>query len=322
MTNVALSHNLAVVSGHFEELGDGHRTLVAFFAAANRDNTIGNFFLAHDEEVRHLLEFALADLVAELLVGIVDFHADAGVHEFRLDLLRVVNELLGNREHAGLNRSEPQREIAHEFFDKNTEEAFDGTHGGTVQHHRNVLLVVLADILSTKALREVEVDLDRTALPITTEGVLQREFELRAVEGSFTRVQDVVEASEFRCFGEGGFSLVPDFVGTHALFGAGRELHDDIVETEVVVDLTPLASAAAPRSCQNASILSRHSACTLFLYEGAEVSHFACGYFGRSPHYRVGRAIFWGQSAAHTLAAHLPEPSLASQVFAPRGHYP
>ena len=73
----------------------------------------------------------------------------------------------------------------------------------------------------------------------------------RAVEGTFTRVQNVVEASELRSFGEGGFSLVPNFVRTHALFGAGGELHDDIVETEVVVDLTPLASAAAPRSCQN-----------------------------------------------------------------------
>ena len=157
--------------------------------------------------------------------------------------------LLGNREHAGLHRSQPQREIAHEFFNQNAEEAFDGTHGGAVQHHRNVLLVVLTHIFSTKALRQVEVDLDRTALPVTSEAVLQREFQLRAIEGAFARIQNVVEAGELGGFGEGGFSLVPDFVGTHALFGAGGELHHDIVETEVVVD---------------------------FLDEGAEVGHFAC----------------------------------------------
>ena len=244
-----LANNLAVVSGHVEEGLDSHAALVTFFTTADRHDAIGDFLLSHDEEVRHLLEFALADLVAELFVGFVDFHTDAGIHEFLLDLLRVVHELLGNREHAGLNRSEPQREIAHEFFDKNTEEAFDGTHGGAVQHHRNVLLVVLADILGTKALREVKVDLDGTALPVTSEAVLQREFELRAVEGAFTRVQDVVEASELRGFGEGGFSLVPNFVGTHALFRAGGELHHDVVETEVMVD---------------------------FLHEGAEVGHFAC----------------------------------------------
>ena len=44
--------------------------------------------------------------------------------------------------------------------------------------------------------------------------------------------------------------------------------------------------------------------------------------FGRSRTYMCGRAIFWGQSAALTLAAHLPEPSLATRVSAPRGHYP
>ena len=65
-------------------------------------------------------------------------------------------------------------------FDKNTEETFDGTHGRTVQHHRNVLLVVLADILGTQTLREVEVHLDGSALPVTTEAVLQREFEVDA----------------------------------------------------------------------------------------------------------------------------------------------
>ena len=130
-------------------------------------------------------------------------------------------------------------------FDQNAEEAFDGTHGGTVQHHWNVLLVVLTHIFSTKALRQVEVHLDGTALPITAEGILQGEFKLRAVEGAFARVQDVVEASKLGGFFESGFSLVPDFVGTHAAFRTGRELYHDIVETEVVVDLTPSASVAA-----------------------------------------------------------------------------
>ena len=40
----------------------------------------------------------------------------------------------------------------------------------------------------------------------------------RAIEGTFARVQNVVEASKLGGFGEGGFSLVPNFVGTHALW--------------------------------------------------------------------------------------------------------
>ena len=78
MTNVALSHNLSVISGHFEELSDSHAALVPFLAAANRDNAIGNFLLTNDEEVRHFLEFALANLVAEFFVTIINFCADAG----------------------------------------------------------------------------------------------------------------------------------------------------------------------------------------------------------------------------------------------------
>ena len=88
--------------------------------------------------------------------------------------------LLGNREHTGLHRSEPQREITHEFFDEDAQEAFDGTHGCAVQHNGDVLLVVLTHIFSTKALRQVEVHLDGTALPITAEGVLQGEFKVDA----------------------------------------------------------------------------------------------------------------------------------------------
>ncbi|SHK97269.1 hypothetical protein SAMN05720469_1278 [Fibrobacter intestinalis] len=65
-------------------------------------------------------------------------------------------------------------------FDEDAEETFDGTHGGTVQHHRNMLLVVLTDIFGAETLRQVEVHLDRTALPVTTEAVLQREFEVDA----------------------------------------------------------------------------------------------------------------------------------------------
>ena len=72
-------------------------------------------------------------------------------------------------------------------FDKNTVEAFDGTHGRTVKHHRDVLLVVLANILGTEALRQVEVHLDGTALPVTTEGVLQREFEVAAKSACYGR---------------------------------------------------------------------------------------------------------------------------------------
>ena len=60
----------------------------------------------------------------------------------------------------------------------------------------------------------------------------------------------------------------------------------------------------SPRSCQPASGLPRHSACTLFLHEGAEVGHFAHLSYGRSHTYMCGRAILQGHPCAPAARPH------------------
>ena len=68
MTIIAeLPHNLAVVFGHLEEVGNIHAAFITFFTTADRHDSVSNFLLTNDQEVRHLLQFALAVLVAELL---------------------------------------------------------------------------------------------------------------------------------------------------------------------------------------------------------------------------------------------------------------
>jgi hypothetical protein len=64
---VALANNLAVVFRHLEEVGNLHVTFISVLTFANRDNAIGNSLLSHNEAIRHLLKFALANLVAEFL---------------------------------------------------------------------------------------------------------------------------------------------------------------------------------------------------------------------------------------------------------------
>ena len=49
MTNVALSHNLSVICGHFQELSDSHAALVTVLTFADGHDSIGNFLLSHDE---------------------------------------------------------------------------------------------------------------------------------------------------------------------------------------------------------------------------------------------------------------------------------
>ena len=140
----------------------------------------------------------------------------------------------------------------------------------------------------------------------------------RAIEGAFARIQNVVEASELRRFGEGGFSLVPDFVGTHALFRAGGELHHDIVETEVVVDLTSLASAAATRLCQNseAQAFCRDTRLARFSFTRAQKSAPShIGLLGVPTHICVVGLYFMG-CPAHSVPA---QPHKTAPQRRPKG---
>lgn len=70
-----LPHDLPVILGHLEEVRNGHLALVAILALANGYDIFCHFLFADDEQVRHLLEFALADLVAELLTPLASMAA-------------------------------------------------------------------------------------------------------------------------------------------------------------------------------------------------------------------------------------------------------
>ena len=117
---------------------------------------------------------------------------------------------------------------------QNAEEAFDGTHGGTVQHHRNMLLTPLA-----------------SALRLSNEN---------------KRV--------------GRFASVAAFI-----------------KYKFINDL-----------CLNKFAHFCFRSIRLVRYSGRVEK------LKGVPHF-VSRTIFWGLSTALTLAAHLPEPSLATQVL-------
>ncbi|MOA19847.1 hypothetical protein D3C78_1402540 [compost metagenome] len=123
------------------------------------------------------------------------------------------------------------------MLDEDTDETLEGTEHCTVQHHRVLATVVLADILGTEANRQVEVELQGTALPDSPQAILQRELDLRTVEGTFARLQlprqtGVVQRGLQRSLG-----AIPQVVGADALLRAGRQLELDILETEVGVDV-------------------------------------------------------------------------------------
>lgn len=105
-----------------------------------------------------------------------------------------------------------------------------------------VFFRMLVDVEGTEALRQVEVDLRRAALPFTADGVLERIFELGTVECALTRQNAGLDASFGLCLDRlqhvhhHAFSAIPERVGAHALLRAGRKLDDNLLEAEILID--------------------------------------------------------------------------------------
>lgn len=111
-----------------------------------------------------------------------------------------------------------------------------------MDHHRLRLFGVLVDIEGAETFRQVEVHLRRAALPFTTDGILQRIFELWPVESALARQNAGLDAAAglfldgLQNLHHDAFGTVPEIVGTDTLFRAGRKLDDDLAETEILID--------------------------------------------------------------------------------------
>ena len=126
---------------------------------------------------------------------------------------------------------------------QDAEEALHRAADGAVDHHRRLLLAVGVDVEGAEALRQVEVDLRRAALPVAADRVAQHVFELRPVEGALARIDAGLDlAARLRLRSASSTShhdrlgAVPGRVGADALLRPGRELHDELVEAEIAID--------------------------------------------------------------------------------------
>ena len=165
-----------------------------------------------------------AHLVGDLLVAQVHLGAQPGLAGGGGQLHGVIVAVLRDRADDGLQRREPQRQMAGVMLQQNAGEALQRAKHGAVDHHRNHLVAVRPDVERAKAGGQVEVDLRRAALPFAADGVAQSVFELGAVEGAFAGIDaglDAALADLLQHAQEGGFRLVPHFVRADALFGAG-----------------------------------------------------------------------------------------------------
>ena len=155
------------------------------------DRAVGRLAVPDDQHVGHLLELGLANLVVDLLLALVDLRPAGRPPPAPLHLPGVVDVAVGNRQDDGLERRHPEWEGAGEVLDQDGDEALDAAEDRAVNHHRPVLGVVGADVLQIEALRVVVIELNRRALPLAANGVLDVAVDFRAVERAVAGIDRV-----------------------------------------------------------------------------------------------------------------------------------
>ena len=111
------------------------------------------------------------------------------------------------------------------MLDQNADKALDRAEYHAVNHDWAVLLSVRSHILQLKPLGQLEVQLNRSALPGTSDAVHQMEVNLRAVEGSVSLVDDIGKTQLVQSSLKGRGRHLPVLVASHGILGTGGQLH-------------------------------------------------------------------------------------------------
>ena len=157
----------------------------------------------HTKDVVVLRDLAVSDLFREGRVTQVGVGVQARVPQLLRDLLGVLLVRRRDGDDDDLPGREPEGPLARKVFGQDGREPLDRAEDRAVDHDRSDELVspraggdVGGGIGATfggtvgqvETLRELEVELDRRALVLATEGVRDGDVDLGAVEGAVTRV--------------------------------------------------------------------------------------------------------------------------------------
>src|SRR5271167_1957262 len=186
----------------------------------------------HDGDLRKAV---LADLVSDLFVARIEPDPEARGSARPDNLACILGRLRGDRSDDDLDRREPERETAGIMLDQDRDEPLHRAEDRAVQHDRRMAPAILTDVSGSQPPRHVEIELQRTALPLPAKRVAQVEFELRPVERALAGVVGVGQPRQLdRCL-QIALGTVPDRIAANALRRPVGEFDLDIVEAEVAV---------------------------------------------------------------------------------------
>jgi hypothetical protein len=100
------------VPGQRQEPGDRAGPLVAARPRTHRDGALRSLAVADHEHVGDLLELGLPDLISNLFLPLVDLDPEPLGRQASAHLDRSIEVPLGDGQHHGLDRREPERDRA------------------------------------------------------------------------------------------------------------------------------------------------------------------------------------------------------------------
>ena len=174
---------------------------------------------------------------------VVDLGAQARGVQRRGGRAGGVDVTVGDRQRGGLQRREPERQLAGVVLEQDPDEALEGAEQRAVDHHRAVVLVVGARVGEVEALGQVVVGLHRADLPRAAERVGHVQVDLGRVERALALGDLVVDAPLGQRLGELALGVVPELVAAQAVVGSRRELRAHL-EAEERVEVVGEVQAA------------------------------------------------------------------------------
>ena len=131
---------------------------------------------------------------------------------------------LRNRQDTYLHGSHPHGECTCIVLDQDTDKALNRAIDHAMQHDGTMLFAVLTNIGEIKLLGQTHIELDRAALPRTSDGVAQVEVDLRSVKRAVSLVDDIVQTAVVQCLLQAIRRHLPHLIRPHRVLGARREL--------------------------------------------------------------------------------------------------
>ena len=122
------------------------------------------------------------------------------------------------------------------MLDQNTDKTLDGSKSNTVDHDRTMFLAVSTNIFTIKTERKLEIKLDSTTLPGSSDGVLKMEVNLRSVERSVSLIYYIIKPEVVKSSAKSVCSHLPVLITSHGIFRTCGKLYV-IFETKQLIYL-------------------------------------------------------------------------------------